>query len=270
MAMQNLPELGTAISDLIEPTFALYEPLLRQRKDIIKTFARETFAYGEHTRQKLDVYYPTKHQWPGKRRPVLVYIYGGGFIIGDKILPGYADGTIYANIGEFFASKLGFIVVIPDYRLVSQGGRFPSGGHDLALAVEWIRGAFAQRMGYQAIDLFLMGNSAGGVNLATYLFADELAQQRQKITEGSVDGLGTKLRAVLFVSVPFHFRQAPDERKSGLEAYYGSKEFDKYSPFGLLLSGSRSLGELSVSGVACSVWTGTVRECIMCQAPGIS
>ena len=68
--------------------------------------------YGEHPRQRMDVYFP---QSAGSGRPVLLYLHGGGFIRGDK-----ADR---ANVG-WWGARQGFVTLLANYRLAPEA---PSG-----------------------------------------------------------------------------------------------------------------------------------------------
>ncbi|WAO94466.1 COesterase domain-containing protein [Fusarium falciforme] len=252
--MNDLSKLGRKINQNVGPTFATYAPLLAAREAAIHSTRHETFQYGDDPRQALDVYYPKSNSSRGPK-PVLMWIYGGGFTQGDKVLPGYANGTVYGNVGHFFATTLSFTVVVPNYRLVSDGGRFPSGGEDLALAIAWVRDCLTKQDGYGSINLFLMGNSAGGVHLATYLLHRQFNSSRESITKYTQHGV--KLRAVIFLSVPFHFEQAPKDRVEALEGYFGGKDLMTPSPLGLLRSNKLDNAVVE-SGVKFSVWTGSL------------
>lgn len=205
--MEKLQDIPREIGPSVPLTMAAYGPLLEANADAIRSTKRETFTYGNHERQTLDVYYPTQTQ---KRRPsiyssnvpVLVFLHGGGLIGGSKTLP-LAGGLAHANLGHFFAEKLGYTTIIPDYRLMSHGARHPSGGEDVALVVDWIREHLAKQKGFDNIDLFIMGNSAGGVHMSTYLFASDFASSRSKVTTGDGEA-AIALRGVVFLSVPFN------------------------------------------------------------------
>ena len=168
-AFAQLPALGKAIGEVVMPTFKVYASLLIANESAIISTKRTTHQYGKHDRQQLDVYYPSKPHTRNGRRPVLTFLYGGGLINGAKQIPGLANGTVHANVGHFFAEKFGFTTVIVDYRLMSHGAKFPSGGEDLSLAVDWIC-ENKPGDGEEPIDLFLMGNSAGGVHTSQFLF----------------------------------------------------------------------------------------------------
>lgn len=226
----QLPSLGKAIMDVVMPTFKIYAPLLIANESAIRSTKRTTHPYGSHERQQLDVYYPSKPHTRNGRRPVLVFLYGGGLVNGGKQIPGFANGIAHANLGYFFAEKFGFTTIIVDYRLMSHGAKFPSGGEDLSLAVDWIC-ENNPGDGDEPIDLFIMGNSAGGVHTSQFLFCDEFASTRQKISSGS----GARLRGVIMVGVPFHFQQADSSRiDTVLKPFFG--DYHALCPLGQIKS----------------------------------
>lgn len=216
--MDQLPPLGKAIQGIVGPTFKIYEPLIRHNAEAIRSVKKETFAYGSHERQQLDVYSPPQPSISNGRKPVLMFEYGGGLVQGHKTLPGF-DGLVHANVGAFFSLKFGYTVVIADYRLMSHGAKFPSGGEDIALAIEWVS-SNQVGPGSEPVDLFIMGNSAGGIHLSTFLLHSDFAETRKKILSGQ----GTRLRGCIMLSVPFDFAGTHPSRAETLEGYFGDYE----------------------------------------------
>ena len=103
-------------------------------------------AYGGDPRQTLDVYAPRgAGPWP-----VIVFFYGGAWDSGHR------QG--YAFAARALAAK-GFVVVVPDYRLVPQV-RYPGFVEDGAAAVRWVRGHIGA-YGGDADRIVLTGHSAG-------------------------------------------------------------------------------------------------------------
>lgn len=232
--MNHLRHISRNIGQSVMPTTKAYIPLLMANADAIRSTRRETFSYGAHDRQSLDVYYPSKQSRSSvssANTPVAIFVHGGGLVNGSKQLP-MADGLIFANIGHFFAEKFGYTVVIPDYRLMSHGAKYPSGGEDVAAVVDWVRESLSQQEGHKNIDLLLIGNSAGGIHNSTYLFAPDFAASRNKVATTN-DNAPVKLKGAVMLSVPLNFRQADPTRSDVLDEYYG-KEQDKLSPQGLL------------------------------------
>jgi hypothetical protein len=220
--MEQLPAFGTAIADIVIPTSKTYAPLLIANASAIKSTKTETFTYGPHPRQALDVYYPSSNL---ESAPVFVFIYGGGLVRGDKVLSAIPGGLVYANVGHFIAEKLGCIAVVPDYRLISHGAKFPSGGEDVELVVYWIKEKFPKKR-----ELFIMGNSAGGIHLSTWLYSPIFAESVSSVTSAAGS---LQLRGVVMLSVPFHFRSAVAERTEVLRTYYGD-QIVEHCPLGLL------------------------------------
>ena len=113
--------------------------------------------FGSHQRQKLDLYAPREQS--GAKLPVIVFFYGGSWSSGIKEGYGFAGRALAAQ---------GFLVAIPDYRLVPEV-RFPAFVEDGAAAVKWVR-ANAARFGGDPERIVLAGHSAGAYNAAMLSF----------------------------------------------------------------------------------------------------
>ena len=116
---------------------------------------RANVAYGADRRQAYDVYAPVNIavDTDSGLAPMLVFFYGGGWDSGSK--------NLYSWAGRALAS-LGYVVVVPDYRLVPQV-RFPEFLEDSEAAVRHAM-ANAEAYGADAQRLGLMGHSAGAYN----------------------------------------------------------------------------------------------------------
>ena len=111
-------------------------------------------AYGELTRQKLDVYKPAQAAAAGGY-PVVVFFYGGSWTRGER--------ANYAFIGEALASR-GVLTLVADYRLYPEV-RYPDFLSDCALALAYgLKQAAA--LGGNPKRVFVMGHSAGAYNAA--------------------------------------------------------------------------------------------------------
>lgn len=80
-------------------------------------------------------------------------------------------------------------------------------------------------------DVFIMGNSAGGVHLATWLLAPQFGAERRRLVSGR--GKVMRLSVAVLFAVPFYFKTASPERGDVLKAYYGNTVAQR-CPFGLL------------------------------------
>jgi acetyl esterase/lipase len=112
--------------------------------------AQIDITYGQHPRQKLDVYVPSDRR---TGVPVVVVAYGGSWNSGSK--------NDYAFLGKALASR-GFVAVIADYRLVPEV-RFPAFLDDTAAAAAWAL-THAAQYGGDTGRLFVLGHSAGAYN----------------------------------------------------------------------------------------------------------
>jgi triacylglycerol lipase len=154
----KLAALGTELTPpMIQATGALMAPLAAPPDPQVQ-ITRDA-QYGPDARNRLDIF----RKGTPANAPVLVYVHGGGYVMGDKSTPGT---PYFENIGQWAAQR-GWIGVTMTYRL-APAHRWPSGPQDVALAVQWLRTHIAQYGGNpQAI--FLMGQSAGGAHVAAYV-----------------------------------------------------------------------------------------------------
>ncbi|KAI2616378.1 alpha/beta-hydrolase [Hypomontagnella submonticulosa] len=251
--MDKLRSLGRGIDDVLLPTFAAYAQSLIAKESEIRSTRRETHQYGFTSRHQLDIYYPDKDKAPAapfRAKPVFVFFYGGGFVGGNKINEEYAHSLVFRNVGHFFASRFGFTVVVPDYRLISHGAKYPSGGEDVKLVVEWIAKELSKQEGYESIDLFLLGNSAGGIHVTTYLLAPEFKEAREAVLAEERKGAGVLLRGVILLGTPFHWGK---EDNVILRAYLGDGKIFENSSMGVLQREKKKGAEPTLPGVKVNI-----------------
>ncbi|MGV9010921.1 alpha/beta hydrolase [Brevundimonas sp.] len=103
-------------------------------------------AYGDDPRQKMDVFAPAQ----ARDLPVLVFFYGGGWDSGDRKDYGWAAQALAAR---------GFVVFVPDYRLVPQV-HYPAFIQDAAAATARA-GELSVTYGGDPERLGVIGHSAG-------------------------------------------------------------------------------------------------------------
>jgi acetyl esterase/lipase len=123
-------------------------------KDGGSALVARDLAFGSDRRQRLDLYRPVGAR-SSTRLPMIVFIYGGSWNSGEK--------AGYGFVGRALAAR-GFLVAVPDYRLVPQV-RFPGFLQDNAAAVRWLV-ANAERHGGDPTRIVLVGHSAGAYNAA--------------------------------------------------------------------------------------------------------
>jgi triacylglycerol lipase len=116
--------------------------------------------YGPAERNVLDVFTSPD---PGRGKPVVVFVHGGGFARGAKRTEG---SPFYDNIG-LWAVSYGLVGVTMNYRLAPDS-TWPSGIEDLAAAVAWLKTNVAE-YGGDPSRIVLWGHSAGAAHVADYV-----------------------------------------------------------------------------------------------------
>jgi acetyl esterase/lipase len=117
------------------------------------------YCDGDDPKQTLDVFSPLN----ARDRPVIFFVHGGGWIIGDKDMFG-----IYRRVGRFFA-RHGYVAVMVNYRL-SPKVKHPEHIRDVARAFAWTC-KHISAYGGEADQIVLAGHSAGA-HLVSLLATD--------------------------------------------------------------------------------------------------
>ncbi|KAG7440144.1 alpha/beta-hydrolase [Guyanagaster necrorhizus] len=217
------------VPDILFPTVGIFLPLLDAQKEKILATSKRTFQYGATERHKLDIYYPSATSASSKS-PLLFFCYGGGFSTGARVLPPPADLS-YGNLGSYFADK-GFITIIPDYRLVPDV-QHPGAAQDVRDAMQWTIDN-PEKLIFSGVTepdldaLFVMGHSAGAMNVFTILITPELYSAT----------LHPKIKGAVLFAGAYTFEDMPSFMTDAVEQYYGSFEQKEKLPLGLLQAAS--------------------------------
>lgn len=172
-----------------DPYAALFPPSVWDEAII-----ERDLAYGSDPLHKLDVYRPKAG---ADKRPVLLFVHGGGFVRGDK------HGAFYPDNIPLWAAREGMVGVSINYRL-APGAPWPAGAADLAAAIAWTRANIA-RYGGDPDRIVLFGHSAGANHVADYV--------------GSRSVQGPEIAAIRgAVLLSPNYPEAPSETP---HAYYG-------------------------------------------------
>ncbi len=140
--------------------------------------------YGPHERHVLDLFTLSSAQRTA-RRPVVVFVHGGGFRVGAKQLP---DQPFHDNVG-IWAARAGLVGVTISYRLAPEFV-YPSGIQDMDLALSQVA-ALANDWGADARQVFVWGHSAGAGHAADYIVTHDEPQLAGAIlTSGIFDKSG--------------------------------------------------------------------------------
>src|SRR3984957_1714905 len=111
-------------------------------------FATRTLANGKSMDLSLDIQMPERRA----KRPLVVYVPGGGFIQAPK--------EAALNLRTYVA-EAGFVVASIQYRTVRDGANFRDGIADVKSAVRFLR-AHADQYGVDPAKVAVWGESAGG------------------------------------------------------------------------------------------------------------
>ena len=190
-----------AIGRVIEPenTAKLYVALQEPTPYNFVKITRDV-KYGPHARNVLDVFVDDS---PFTGRPVLMFVHGGGFVRGVKSAPNSPFGD---NV-MVFAARNGMVGVNVEYRLAPESP-WPAGPEDLGAAVRYVADHVAQ-FGGDPNKIYLMGQSAGAVHVATYVAHPEFHGPK---------GLG--LAGAIFASGIYDLGKI--DSNEGERAYYGT------------------------------------------------
>ena len=193
----KLRVLGTEVTlETVAATAALVAPLHAHINNADVKITRDV-KYGPDDRNRLDVFQaaaeaggsaPSASAKTSASKPVLVFVHGGGFIMGDKTSP---NSPFYDNVGHW-AAHHGMVGVNITYRLAPQH-QWPAGSDDVSLAVKWVRENIAAHGG-DASRVYVMGQSAGAVHVASYI-AREFGN-----TGGRAPAAGWKPAGALLIS----------------------------------------------------------------------
>lgn len=120
--------------------------LREHRRNVHRTSVR----YGPRPSQLLDVWRPK--ELPAEPAPVLIFVPGGAWVHGSRLLQGYA---LMSHLAE-----KGWVCLSIDYR-VAPHHRWPAHIHDVKTAIAWAR-ANVDKFGGDRDFVAIAGTSAGG------------------------------------------------------------------------------------------------------------
>lgn len=161
-------------------------------------------AYGPHQRHRLDLHSAAPLE-AGARRPMLLFVHGGGFVGGERCDP---LQPFYDNVGAWTASH-GWIGATMSYRRAPDHV-WPAGAEDVGSAVRALR-ARAPEIGGAPDRIVLFGHSAGAAHVAGYLAGQG----------GSVD---PGLAGVVLQSGIYDPATADEEIADMVALYYGDRD----------------------------------------------
>ncbi len=134
------------------PKSNLWFPLLMLWSSSVKVERGVVFHSEEKRRVRLDVYRPAKGIPDGERRPALIQVHGGGWILGSRAEQGIpllnhmaANGWIGFNVDYWLSPR----ATLPEHVI------------DVKRAIAWVR-EHADELGVDPKRIAITGGSAGG------------------------------------------------------------------------------------------------------------
>ena len=170
---------------LAEPDPVPPPPGVQVERDIV-------FAQTAAGPLRLDIYTPDPR--PSGRLPVVVFVFGGGWLVGNKNQVQLLDGALLA--------RRGYAVVATSYRL-SDVATFPSQIHDVKATIRWVR-ANADRYGFDATAIGAWGASAGGHLVALLATTGGMAELEGDVGGEALRGYSSDVQAVVDYFGPSH------------------------------------------------------------------
>jgi triacylglycerol lipase len=193
-----------AIGRKVDPagTAAIYAPLQKTMPQAgIK--AERDLAYGSGAKETLDLFTPDAKS--SGRRPILIFVHGGGFVGGDKTKAGNgAESPFYDNT-MIWAVNHGLIGVNMNYDLAPKA-QFPTVQRQIAEVVAFAR-KNAAAWGGDPDRIVVWGHSAGAAHVGSFIAHPE--------TYADVAGAKTPVQGAIMTSGSYEFAGPADN------VYYG-------------------------------------------------
>ncbi len=126
--------------------------LLFEHANVSENIVYKTDETGKDI--KLDIY--RRKNTENKKRPVVMYVHGGAWVEGDKIIT--ADNYVENTILKLLEKN--YVVISINYRLVTENIHFPAPIQDTKDAVRWVR-KNADKYNLDENNIGMWGVSAG-------------------------------------------------------------------------------------------------------------
>ena len=205
-------------------------------KTAIKTiddvvFTTRTLSSGKQLDLSMDVQMPVA---PG-RKPLVVYVTGGGFIQAPK--------EAALNLRTYVA-EAGFVVASVQYRTITNGANYRDGISDVKSAIRYLR-AHADKYGIDPRKVAVWGESAGGYIVAMVgvtngikTFDDGSDLDQSSDVQAVIDKFGASDTSKLSADFDLHAQEANSAKDNPIARYIGVE------------SGSHLLDERAATTVA--------------------
>ena len=192
---------------------------------------RESGALESEDCLQLDIWTPAPD---GGRRPVMVWLHGGGYASGSGSNPTYYGGKL-ARSGEVVVVNVTHRLNVLGYTYLGEilGPEFAGSGNagmlDIAAALEWVRGNIA-RFGGDPGRVLIFGESGGGGKVASMLAMPRARGlfHRAIMESGSVRSFNERPEATRTAEVLLAELGIPRARAADLQAVPLRRLMDAY------------------------------------------
>jgi triacylglycerol lipase len=192
-----------AIGRKVDPaaTAAIYAPLQKTMPQAgIK--AQRDIAYGPGPKEQLDLFTPDAK---GGKRPILIFVHGGGFVGGDKSKAGNGQPSPFYDNTMIWAVNHGLVGINMNYELAPKA-RYPAVQREIAEVVAWAR-RNAASWGGDADRIVVWGHSAGASHVGSFVAHPE--------TYADIAGAAKPVQGAVMTSGGYEFAGPKDN------VYYG-------------------------------------------------
>jgi len=178
------------------------------------TFSTRTLPNGKSMDLLMDIQVPD----PPRKRPLVVYITGGGFIQAPK------EAALDLRT---YVAEAGFVVASIQYRTTRSGGNYRDGIADVKSAIRYLR-ANAEKYGIDSGKIAVWGESAGGYlaamvgvsnGIKTFEVGNNLGQSSD--VQAVVDKFGPSDLSKLAADFDSHAKEADNKDDNPIAQYIG-------------------------------------------------
>jgi acetyl esterase/lipase len=177
-------------------------------------FSRRTLANGKSMDLLMDIQMPA----PGRKRPLVVYVTGGGFIQAPK------EAALDLRT---YVAEAGFVVASIQYRTVRNGANYRDGIADVKSAIRYLR-ANADKYGIDPAKVAVWGESAGGYLVAMTGVTNGIKdfdignnlEQRSDV-QAVVDKFGPSDTSKIAADFDAHAKEADNANDNSIAQYIG-------------------------------------------------
>lgn len=177
-------------------------------------FSTRTLANGKSMDLSMDIQMPE----PRRKRPLVVYVTGGGFIQAPK--------EAALNLRTYVA-EAGFVVASVQYRTVRNGANYRDGIADVKSAIRYLR-ANADKYGIDPGKVAVWGESAGGYLVAMVGVTNGIKDfdignnlEQSSDVQAVVDKFGASDTSKIAADFDAHAKEANNANDNSIAQYIG-------------------------------------------------